>query len=298
MRKPDFLILGAAKCGTTSLYIYLNTHPEICMSDPKEPLFFEAEYHKGFEYYYNKYFLHCRGERIIGEARHRNLYLPYVAERIGRSVPNAKLIVIVRNPVDRAYSHWWHWYSRGREPLSFRDAIYEDIRRIESGITFEGEEGAQLWERNFDFEIKRNEFRTYVDSGYYSQQIRRYLKHFPEDHLKVIFMEDLVRNPQAIMLELYSFLGVKAADREMDFKPHNVALGRTALRLMKHVEKFNVHNVLPHRIKNIGKKLLYMTGATKKRIDPSTKKVLIDHYYPYNRDLEKLTGRDLSHWDV
>ena len=94
-----FFVLGAAKCGTTSLYYYLNQHPDILMSTPKETLFFEKEYHKGVEYFLNKHFPNYKGEAFLGEGRHRNLYLPYVPERIAASYSDAKLIVILRKGV-------------------------------------------------------------------------------------------------------------------------------------------------------------------------------------------------------
>jgi hypothetical protein len=92
-RLPSFFILGAAKCGTTSLHGYFGQHPEICVSEPKEPLYFESEYERGVSYYFNRYFGHWSGEPIVGDARHRNLYLPYVPDRIFRYNPSARLIV-------------------------------------------------------------------------------------------------------------------------------------------------------------------------------------------------------------
>ncbi len=79
---PSFFVLGAAKCGTTSLHDYLAQHSDICMSSPKEPFYFEAEQLRGAGWYRSRYFAHWRGEPIVGESRHRNLYLPWVPERI------------------------------------------------------------------------------------------------------------------------------------------------------------------------------------------------------------------------
>jgi hypothetical protein len=93
VKGPNFFILGAAKCGTSSLRGYLSRHPEVFMSDPKEPFFFEAEYEKGFDFYWRRYFSDWQGEPAIGEARHRNLFLPYVTKRIAASVPDAKLLM-------------------------------------------------------------------------------------------------------------------------------------------------------------------------------------------------------------
>jgi hypothetical protein len=100
---------------------------------------------QGIEILLGPYFSGWKGEPAGGEARHRNLYLPYIPDRIATSMPAAKFIVIVRNPIKRAYSHWLHNYRIGIETLQFEDAIWEDMKRIEKGFTFEGEEGARLW---------------------------------------------------------------------------------------------------------------------------------------------------------
>lgn len=93
---PDFFILGAAKCGTTSLHAWLDFHPDILMSDPKEPFFFEAEYERGREYYRETYFKHWQGQPLTGDARHRNLYFSYIPERIRELNPAARFIILLR----------------------------------------------------------------------------------------------------------------------------------------------------------------------------------------------------------
>src|SRR5204862_1223537 len=112
MALPSFFVVGAAKSGTTSLHVYLDQHPDIFMSKPKEPFFFEAEYDRGPEYYYRRYFGGWNGQREVGESRHRNLYFPYIPARIHSYNPNARIIAVLRNPAERAISHWWHWYAR------------------------------------------------------------------------------------------------------------------------------------------------------------------------------------------
>ena len=85
--QPSLFVLGAAKSATTALHDYLGQHPDIFMSDPKEPFYFEAEYGLGSAFYFQRYFSNWRGERIVGESRHRNLYLPYVPDRIYSTTP-------------------------------------------------------------------------------------------------------------------------------------------------------------------------------------------------------------------
>lgn len=144
-KKVNLFVLGAAKCGTTTLHHYLNQHPSILMAHPKEPLFFEAEYECGNDFYHEKYFATWDGQPIQGEARHRNLYLPFVVPRIKAYAPDdAKFLVILRNPVDRAYSHWWHNYSWGDEKKSFEEAIEDNLERLEKGHLFETEQDADF----------------------------------------------------------------------------------------------------------------------------------------------------------
>ena len=108
MNRPTFFILGTSKAGTTSLHHYLAQHPDILMSDPKEPPYFRLEYERGAEYYWRTYYRRWSGQRQVGDGSPQNLYLPFVAPRIAASVPDAKLIVLCRHPVDRAVSAWWH----------------------------------------------------------------------------------------------------------------------------------------------------------------------------------------------
>jgi hypothetical protein len=131
MHKPNFLILGAARCGTNTIYHFLSRHPDVLMSTPKEPFFFEAEYERGLEYYWKTY-LDWRGQRAVGEARPANLFLPYVPLRVRDSIPEARLVAILRNPAQRAFSHWWMKRSRGLEDLSFEAAIDDNLARLES----------------------------------------------------------------------------------------------------------------------------------------------------------------------
>jgi hypothetical protein len=129
---PSFFVVGAAKSGTTSLHVYLDQHPDIFMSKPKEPFFFEAEYDRGFDFYYRRYFGGWKGQREVGESRHRNLYFPFVPARIHAYNPEARILAVLRNPVERAISHWWHWYARGRKiclcSMPFKQIFSESAR--------------------------------------------------------------------------------------------------------------------------------------------------------------------------
>jgi hypothetical protein len=261
-RLPSFFILGAAKCGTTSLHGYFGQHPEICVPEPKEPLYFESEYERGSSYYFNRYFSHWSGEPIVGEARHRNLYLPYVPPRIFRYNPSARLIVTLRNPVERAISHWWHWFSRNEEPLSLRPSMQQDWERIQSGapashVTSLNEYALSLYPNPRGF------VRTYLDSGYYHEQILRYLRLFPREQLRVILFEDLVRDPAALMAGLFEFVG---ADPSYALRCDLTPLNRSEPGMLDHA-------------------------------DSDLLAWLLQHFRPHNDLLSQLIGRNLDHWN-
>lgn len=285
---PDFFILGAAKCGTTSLHAWLDFHPDILMSDPKEPFFFEAEYERGREYYRETYFKHWQGQPLTGDARHRNLYFSYIPERIRELNPAARFIILLREPVARAYSHWWHWRRRGMEPLDFRSAVEADLARIESGIGVHTAEEMAAYARQLD-PAGKGPCRTYVDSGYYAEQIERYLAIFPRDRFKMVFFEGLVRTPKEHLEDILQFLGVDTKPAEqLDYKPENINKG------------ISWRSAKPLFLKRLAQALFSsppietLTTTSIRRaisrppIDHETRQWLAKHYQPHNIRLAQL----------
>jgi len=261
-RLPSFFILGAGKCGTTSLWTYLRQHPEICMSDPKEPFFFEAEYRFGAKVYFNKYFRTWNGEKIVGEARHRNLYLPYVPERIHFFNPNAKLIVLLRNPVERAVSHWWDWYCREKEPLPLKEALMADDERIRSGLGVRDAEEIQHYVNTLDPD-GQGCYRTYLDSGYYAEQLERYLTRFSKEQLHVILFDNFVSKTREVVADVFEFLGCNPDyTGKIEFVRYNAS----------------PPGMLQH-------------------FDAETRSWLIMHYKQHNTRLGQLLGYSLDSWD-
>ena len=297
MNKPTFLILGTVRSGTTSLYYYLSEHPDVHMSNPKEPRFFDLEYEKGMEFYWKNYFAGWGGEQAVGEARPVKLFLPFVPRRIKQSLPNAKLIAILRNPTDRAFSAWWMHYSRGIDRLSFEDALSEDLERIESGTRFEGEDGEKFWrEATQSRREGKIKYRTYLDAGYYAQQIKRYLALFPRSQIKVVFFEDLVSDPESLVRELWQFIGIEATVGLKDRTPRQSSLPAFLLPVSRIAHAARLHKIVPFGVRTRVANLLSKLGK-KPQINDTTRKWLIEHYQLHNRELEKIVGRNLSHWD-
>lgn len=301
-RQRFFLILGGEKCGTTSLYYYLGQHPQIFFSQPKEPIFFEAEFEKGYSYYWSQYFAKWSGEHLVGEARHRNLYLPYVADRIKEMFTQPKLIIILRHPVERAFSHWLnrHIFLPELEPLSFTDAVTEDLKRIRDGVIFEGTQGPLLWTKSLSRSTSKkgvaiSRYRTYIDSGYYYQQIYRYLCRFPEDNVKIVFLEDLEVDALKVVRELCDFLGLEHYDAIQSLEPQNVSIRKKEIRQFTMGYFAGIIRFLPNPLKEFIQNIF--VDSHKFTMNRITRELLLEHYYSHNSLLEGLTGRNLSHWN-
>jgi hypothetical protein len=190
-KTTHFFILGAMKAGTTSLARYLAQHREICLSGPKkETYFFETEeYHEGIEHYLRKYYPEWNGERVIGEASVSNLFLPFAADRIRADFPDARLICILRNPVDRAYSQWRMSFLFGLENLAFEDAISGELERIRAGNIpdYEGEEGARLWSERMRAARDGQIGPRTICARLLRPADKEVLKLFPESQMKTVF---------------------------------------------------------------------------------------------------------------
>lgn len=298
-RKVSLFVLGAAKCGTTTLHDHLNQHESIMMAHPKEPLFFEAEYEKGNSYYLEKYFNNDDGTKILGEARHRNLYLPFVVDRIkGYVTDEVKFLVILRNPVDRAYSHWWNNFSWGDEKKSFKDAIMSNIERLKKGPFFNSEEDALIYKNTLNFNTGYSPYLSYVDSGFYAEQIQRYIDIFGRDKIKIMFLEDLKQNPEKEMRSVFEFIGVDSS-AEINYSVKNEAnskLGKNLLKIIKQVPgvkyvpktmRSSIYNWIRISFKAPNKKEEYLEPM---------REILLEIYKPHIIQLEKLTHRSLDAW--
>jgi len=292
---PNFFILGAVRSGTTSLYRYVAQHPDVFMSEPKEPIYFEVEYEKGLDYYWERYFKGWQGQRIVGEARPANLFLPYVPPRIRECVPDAKLVAILRNPVDRAYSHWWLKYSDGNEKRTFETALRENLERIEAGCRFEGEDGAKLWRDNLNPARGGTRFTVYVDMGYYAEQLARYVELFPGRQIKILLFEDLCQDSLKVTRELWQFLGLDPQQGYPDDNTYSVSLSPSLKSLVWFSRASGLRKILPIRAR-ARIRAAAARWVTVPPMDPETRTWLREHYEPHNHALETLLDRDLSHW--
>lgn len=292
------MILGAAKAGTTSLYQLLSRHPEVFVSNPKEPPFFQTEYERGLEYYWRTYYRGYAGQRHAGEAAHRNLRLPYVTRRIADSVPDAKFFVLCRNPVDRAFSAYWYNFTRGLEPRTFEEALEENFELLETGPHFEDEREAPLFAEALAQarRMGRIAYAAYVESGYYARHIERFAESLGRDRIKILFFEDLARDPGATAVEALEFLGLDPAPPG-DLTAYNPSLPPVLARSFRRLSAMPVVRSLPPSWRARVRRSLGSTFKTEKpKIDASTRRTLEEHFRPHDEHLARLTGRNLDHW--
>lgn len=188
LRLPSFLIIGAMRSGTTSLHRYLLEHPAVFLPRAKEMHFFDDRYNLGLEWYASQ-FSDAGPQSRIGEATPNYMHDPVAIERISEIIPEARLVVILRNPVDRAYSHYWHNRARDREPLSFEEAVAAEPERLTRS---------------------RQDRRTYsyVDRGRYYEQLLMIHDRLPHAQVLISLFDDLLRDPRSLFAGLCDFLGV------------------------------------------------------------------------------------------
>lgn len=314
--KPDFLVLGAAKCGTTSLCAALARHPDVRLSDPKEPVFFEREYERGLAYYWERYFSGWRGEPVVGEGRVYNLYLPFVPERIRESLPDARFVVVLRDPAERAHSHWWHRVTRGYERRSFEEVVREELAELAAGDRFQVARDPEAWKRNF-FPGTRGTHADvrevrFLEMGHYAEQLHRYSELFPPDRLRVLFFEDLVpegddRNEadpsrrREELRDLFVFLGVDPGEAPLDLPRENVSRqrvkGRTGFLLERLSWILGLGRYLPKRLRTTVRRKL-SREAERPPLSPEMRRALLDHYARPNEELCRLVGRRPDAWDA
>ena len=188
---PSLFIGGAQKSGTTSLHFLLDNHPDLFFpKEPQEIHFFDIDrnYRKGLEFY-EAYFRHWQGEPVIAQTSPLYLYEPQVPERIYQYNPQAKFIFILRNPVERAYSHYWHSVKYGHEIRNFEKAIALEKSRLSRSPS------------------ARRKY-SYVDRGRYSEQIKRFLQFFPPEQILTLLFDDLKQDPQGVYRACGDFLEV------------------------------------------------------------------------------------------
>ncbi|MEH7381665.1 sulfotransferase domain-containing protein [Bacillus sp. JJ1533] len=201
-RMPDFLIIGAQKCGTTSLYNYLIKHPNVVPAKKKEVHFFDYQFEKGIAWY-RKHFplvFENNPNLITGEASPYYIFHPHAPQRISEMMPRVKIIVMLRNPVDRAYSHFQHEIRLGAETLSFEEAIEKEAARLQ------GEKEKMMKDENY-YSYNHQHY-SYLSRGIYVDQLKAWMEKFPKKQFLIVKSEDFFYDPLTVFDRVLHFLNL------------------------------------------------------------------------------------------
>lgn len=206
---PDYLIIGTQRGGTTSLYKYLAEHPAHARALTKELRFFDLNHRKGVSWYrsrfpsrrYREAVKRTRGvDLVVGEASPDYIFHPHAPGRVAALLPTVKLIVLLRDPVDRAYSHYWHQYQRGHEQLSFHEAIEREGERLDGELErIVSDEDYVSYERHH---------HSYLARSLYADQLAAWFDLFPREQFMIERSEDLFQDPEALFGRVLAFLGL------------------------------------------------------------------------------------------
>jgi hypothetical protein len=219
---PDFLIIGAQKAGTSSLYAYLVQHPQILSAARKEVHYFSTEYDRGAAWYRQQFprtaKINNRSRRLgkpvlTGEASPYYLFHPHAPQRIAKLLPDVKLILLLRDPVSRAYSHYRHEVKLRTETLPFAEAIKRESERIDEAL------------RQMRADERVNSFAhqhySYVSRGAYIDQLLAFERHFSRDRMFISTSDEFFNDPQTVYGQVLGFLGVDVLPLK-DAAPRNV----------------------------------------------------------------------------
>lgn len=215
---PSFLVLGEMKCGTSSLYAYLSRHPQIRHPYFKEPYFFSTRYDRGINWYRSNFPL-AIGGGVTFESSVYYLAHPLARERIREHYPEAKLVVMVRDPIARTQSHWNHSHSKGRDPLPFPEALDAEPARLAGEV--------ERLAADPSYVSYAHIHHAYASRSRYADALRPWMETVPPEQLHVIASEDLFQRPHETLDELQRFLGLSVED----LSPYEVVNSRTYERM-------------------------------------------------------------------
>ncbi|MDJ0731362.1 MAG: sulfotransferase domain-containing protein [Crocosphaera sp.] len=297
MPQPNFIIAGAQKAGTTAFWSMLKQHPQVFCSPIKEPTYWIVKdwpeaprYMKNLNlpesqrrfsivedpHKYENLFKGSESYPAIGEASITYISCPWVAERLRNHLPTVKLIFILRNPRERAFSHYLMHVKKGIRSLA---TIDQDIWKVESRLF-----GSQSWEVG------------YVPFGLYYEQLTRYFQYFTREQIKIFLYEDFCKNPLKVMKETALFLGINS-----DFESKT----NLEVNLSYRVSKKNILNnfidensiLLRKIVKKYPKLAKFIEVKQEKpKLDDNLSKALTEYFAHDITQLSTLINRDLTAW--
>jgi hypothetical protein len=296
---PNFFIVGAARSGTTSLDRYLNQHPEIYITPKKETHFFASEDFPPClgpgddrltrllirdEDEYAQLFAGVKGEKAIGESSAFYLCFPDAAKRIARTIPGAKILIILRAPVERAYSSYMFMVRDGRETLGFEEGLSREEERKQQGYE-------PIW--------------WYKELGLYYKQVTHYFDVFGKEQVKVLLYEEFYANPGQAVREVFHFLEVNE-DVTIDTSVrYNVSGSPKSQRFYNRLDKFiyspsslekHIKSLVPQHLRTAWASKIIGMSVERVPLDLQVQTKLKAYFAEDVRHLEDLLQRDLLHW--
>ncbi|ACV64771.1 sulfotransferase [Desulfofarcimen acetoxidans DSM 771] len=286
---PNFICPGVQKSATTTLYDILKQHPDIYLPKKlKEPGFFHVEerYLKGINWYEENYYSDVINEKVIGDMSTGYIFEEKALDRIIKDLgKDLKIIIILRNPVDRAYSHYLMNTRNGIESLSFREAIENEKRRI------------QLSNEN-----KLN--YSYFSRGLYAEQIKRILRYYDKKQILIVLFEEFVKNQDFILNNIYDFLEVERIKVINNIKSNAASKSRFELisKLIMYPSNLTrkiIRLIIPNsKIRKYVALKIYQINQKRMEysIDANYRKLLSEKYKEDIKELEAILNIDLGKW--
>lgn len=278
---PDFILAGPQKCATTWIYQCLKEHPDVLVPKRDSIHYFDMNYEEG-EDWYRSHFSHHDGEPIIGETTPSYIRCPNGPKRIHETVPDAKILFSLRNPVERAFSHYWHEKEKNKISFQFEEVI-----------------------TNYDL------YQNWVETGQYYRHLQRYRKYFDDEHIGVFFFDDLVSSETDFITEIYEFIGA-----DPTFTPSvvgqkvNQAWNRFDSDLLNRIYRRGFDVILNYGSETVRNTLRPIHKAIQKGqfpfvggkseyeqgMNPDTRQQLEKYFISDVSQLARDQNRDLSHW--
>lgn len=309
---PTFIVVGANKGGTTSIYHYLKQHKEVYLSPVKEPHYFSKdidinlfkrefahnklqdidkyvsgdmkdEFHAAFIRdieQYKKLFSRVREEKAIGELSTSYLYSKVAAHEIKELLPSCKIIICLRNPLERAYSHYrMNLWTGNSNEFDFYKALVDDYNHT-----------PKVW----------GNAHLYTEIGLYYEQVKRYLDIFGKENVKIIFTEDMKKNTQQVVKELYEFIGVDNTFVPDTSTMYNEVFTPKYKNITWFLNKSGIRPLMkrlsPQILKKFFVKIFYKGKGEKGEIPENAKQFLQDKFTDDVNKLSLLLNKDLSYW--
>jgi hypothetical protein len=313
MRQPDFFVVGAAKAGTTSLYHYLDQHPDIYMSPLKEPAYFSLEVRpenfvasrqarvrrvvQDTRVYvqgpmlekrgngivcewddYQRLFAAATTQRAVGEASVAYLWSKTAPAQIASRIPHARIVMVLRDPAERAFSQYLQGVSDGILTQSFRDYIRASLRNNGEGLGIH---------------------HPFLEIGFYAEQVQRYLDHFPRGQIGIWLYEETKANPRKFLSEVLRFLGVDPTFSPDISQRHNESHITRLVRTSRLLRRTGVWELLkrvtPAPLWSRMRGAVYLPPGSR-TLQPADRAILLDFYRQDIHRLEGILKRDLSLW--